>query len=117
MGSLIDSRASTYSCRCPEPRTWAAIGPERIALENPAFIASRTSTGAGALSPKLRPVAEWVYKGVDIDRQKVICVRDMVADENEELLRYFSDRRVWLLEADDVPPKLSPLTNKPPQIK
>jgi hypothetical protein len=55
--------------------------------------------------------------GTDIDRQKVIWARDMVADKNEELLRYFSDRRVWLLEADDVPRRLLPPSNKPPQIK
>jgi hypothetical protein len=55
--------------------------------------------------------------GTDIDRQKVIWACDMVANKNEELLRYFTDRRVWLLEADYVPPKLLPPSNKPPQIK
>ena len=32
----------------------------------------------------------------------------MGADKNEELLHYFKDRRVWLLEADEVPPRLQP---------
>jgi hypothetical protein len=31
----------------------------------------------------------------------------MGAADNEELLRYYEDRRVWLLEADETPPKLS----------
>jgi hypothetical protein len=29
-------------------------------------------------------------------------------DQNEELLRYYNDRRVWLLDADAIPPQLSP---------
>ena len=32
----------------------------------------------------------------------------MGASANEELIRYFKDRRVWLLEADKSPPKLLP---------
>ena len=35
----------------------------------------------------------------------------MGADKNAELLRYYKDRRVWLLEADDVPPKLQPYSD------
>jgi hypothetical protein len=32
----------------------------------------------------------------------------MGAAQNEELLRYYKDRRVWLLDADDPPPRLAP---------
>ncbi len=32
----------------------------------------------------------------------------MGPDQNEELLRYYNDRRVWLLEADEIPPQLAP---------
>jgi hypothetical protein len=32
----------------------------------------------------------------------------MGVEKNQELLRYYKERRVWLLEADDVPPKLQP---------
>ncbi len=37
----------------------------------------------------------------------------MGAEKNEELLQYYSDRRVWLLEADDVPPRLLPCAEMP----
>jgi hypothetical protein len=51
---------------------------------------------------------EWVYNSANIDSQKVIWAHDMGPAENEELIRYYKDRRVWLLYADDQPPKLVP---------
>ena len=52
---------------------------------------------------------EWVYNGSDIDNSKVVWARDMGAVENQELIQYYKDRRVWLLESDKTPPKLSQL--------
>jgi len=51
---------------------------------------------------------EWVYNRADIDGSKVVWARDMDPAENRELLQYFHDRRAWLVEADEVPPKVSP---------
>jgi hypothetical protein len=63
--------------------------------------------------PNHDPLLEWVYNGADIDRQKVVWAREMGAEKNRELIRYYSDRRVWLLEADEVPPKLTPYQTAP----
>ncbi|MEJ2010498.1 MAG: hypothetical protein P8Z30_20485 [Acidobacteriota bacterium] len=53
-------------------------------------------------------VWEWVYNGADIEDQKVVWAHDMGPAQNEELVQYFSGRHVWLLYADDQPPKLVP---------
>ena len=91
-----------------QPGTWAAIGPQRAAIE-----AQIESTPEPALilvryRPDHNALWEWVYNGADIDRQKVIWARDMGSDQNQELLRYYADRRVWLLEPDEIPLRLSP---------
>jgi hypothetical protein len=66
--------------------------------------------------PEHNPFDEWVYNQADIDNSKVVWARDM-GDQNNELIRYFSKRRVWLLEADENPVKLSfypmPITPQP----
>jgi hypothetical protein len=91
----------------PAAGTWAAIGPERAAIEErlsssgePALVLVRYQSNHDALK-------EWVYNSADIDRQKVIWARDMGAAWNQELLRYYPGRRVWLLEADEIPVRLS----------
>jgi hypothetical protein len=49
---------------------------------------------------------EWVFNNADIDRSKVIWARDMGHEKNEELLRYFKERQVWLVEPDFKPIEL-----------
>ena len=53
---------------------------------------------------------EWVYNEAEIDRAKVVWARDMNPTQNCQLIEYFKDRRVWLLEIgmDEALPKLKP---------
>jgi hypothetical protein len=95
----------------PKPGSWPAIGQERVAFERQLQSFPGPQLVLVRYSPGHDPLADWVYNGADIDGQKVVWARDMGADNNEELLHYFKDRRVWLLEADDLPPKLQPYSD------
>ena len=53
-------------------------------------------------------VWEWVYNGADIAAQRVVWAHDMGPTQNEELIHYYKHRHVWLLYADEQPPKLVP---------
>lgn len=55
------------------------------------------------------PGNEWVYNSADIDHSKVVWARDMGDAGNKDLLQYFNQRKVWLLDPDQSPPRLDPL--------
>ena len=57
-------------------------------------------------APFHHPNQEWVYNGADIDGGKVVWAREVDALQDAELLRYFRDREVWLLEADVYPQRV-----------
>jgi hypothetical protein len=59
--------------------------------------------------PKHRFIYEWVYNNPEIDAAKVVWARDMGESLNQELIDYFSHRRVWLLVVNDdsIPPHVS----------
>jgi hypothetical protein len=53
------------------------------------------------------PIDEWVYNEPDIDGSKVIWARDMSAADNAELITHYQDRKVWLLQPDTTPIRLT----------
>lgn len=50
--------------------------------------------------------AEWVYNEADIDSSRIVWARNMDGQSNGELVNYFKDRRLWLVLADEQPPRL-----------
>jgi hypothetical protein len=96
----------------PQPGTLAAMGPERAAL------LTRLNAIPGRHLVLVRydsnhdPLIEWVYNEANIDVSRVVWARDMGAAGNREIIQYYKDRDVWLLEADHRPPKLSPYVSE-----
>jgi hypothetical protein len=92
----------------PKPGTWAAIGPERAAIEAQLGSLPEAQLILVRYGPTHTPLWDWVYNVADIDHSRIVWARDMGVEQNEELLRYYKDRRCWLLEVDSSPPQLVP---------
>ena len=56
------------------------------------------------------PVSEWVYNDADIDASKIVWAREMNPSDDRDLIDYFKDRKIWLLDVyDDLQvPRLTP---------
>jgi hypothetical protein len=61
--------------------------------------------------PTHDPTDDWVYNRADLDAAKVIWAWDMGADDNAELMRYYSGRAAWLVQPDNTPVSLVPYSN------
>ena len=59
-------------------------------------------------TPDHYPLDEWVYNGADIDNSKVVWAREMDPADNKELIDYYKDRKVWLVQPDSQQPTVSP---------
>jgi hypothetical protein len=49
---------------------------------------------------------EWVWNAADIDESRIVFARDLGAEEDDQLKRYYPRRRVLWLEPDMNPPQL-----------
>lgn len=56
---------------------------------------------------------EYVYNSADIDSAQIVWARDMGPAQNEDLIHYFPDRHVWLVQPDESPPRLLPYFSSP----
>jgi len=92
------------------PMTWATAWSPALGREK---IVERLEAAGGRhlvivrYSSSHDPFREYVFNDADIDRAPIVWARDMGAEKNAELVRYFRGRRVWLLDGDQDPPQLS----------
>ncbi len=60
--------------------------------------------------PNHDPYDEWVYNAADIEGSRVIWARETNSTDDRDLIRYYKDRRVWLVQPDLQPAQISPYT-------
>ena len=56
---------------------------------------------------------DWVYNAADIDASKIVWARDQGPAKNQELINYFSSRKIWMLDPNSTPPTLLPYSSSP----
>ena len=57
--------------------------------------------------PKHDNLNEWVYNSPDIDASKVVWARELDTADNKELIDYYRNRTIWLVEPDASPVTVS----------
>jgi hypothetical protein len=101
---IIASIASGYGALHPFPETYSAARQQLLDGFN-------TVPGKHLVivrySESHIPFEEWVENRADIDAAKVVWARNVPVRSDADLLDYFRDRTVWVLEPDGENPKLT----------
>jgi hypothetical protein len=65
------------------------------------------------VKPKDNPndFLQWIYNAADIDRSPVVWARDLGTEENRGLLEYFRGRKVWLVDPNTEPARITPYSS------
>ena len=98
----------------PAPNwNWVWYGPGYFGTDRARIETSLEQTPGKQLAivrytRKHNPIEEWVYNQADIDDSKVVWAREMDAANNRELMQYYRDRQVWLVEPDALPASVTP---------
>ena len=58
-------------------------------------------------APSHSPQKEWVYNRADLEHARVVWARDLGQACNAELIRYFRERKTWIVEPDQTLPTLA----------
>jgi hypothetical protein len=106
--AMIVLRISAVAAHAPIEPAWPRGNLERAAVLRELQNLPGQHLVIVRYEPNHDPDREWVYNAADIDGAKVVWARDMGNADNQELLRYFRNRRVWRLDADGHPPRLEP---------
>jgi hypothetical protein len=84
------------------------FGTERFRVESELEQLPGKQLAIVRYSSRHNPFEEWVYNAAAIDDAKIVWAREMDAANNLELMRYYKDRKVWLVEPDSLPAIVSP---------
>ena len=103
-GLLIIYIATGELFRYPTPlghyRPFHAWSVDRDRIEHELRQNGRDDVVIVRYSPQHSFYHEWVFNRADIDNADVVWARDLGPTRNQELVDYFRDREIWLLEVD-----------------
>jgi hypothetical protein len=88
------------------PRPWPLL---RARVENKLVSSGGRHLILVRYSPGHNWNHEWVYNAANIDESTVVWARTYKPESDAALLRYFASRQRWFLDADQDPPKLTPI--------
>jgi hypothetical protein len=83
------------------------FGTERVRVEESLRHVPGNQLAIVRYSSLHNPFNEWVYNSAEIDSSKIIWAREMAVANNLELIHYYRDRRVWLVEPDVIPARVT----------
>lgn len=95
--------------RSSTPQTWCS--PYEQAWDRPSIESQIENLPGRHLvivryGPNHDPRSSWVANAADIDASRVVWANDMGPQKNQELIEYFKDRKVWLVEPDTSPVRI-----------
>jgi hypothetical protein len=83
------------------------FGTERVRVEDLLRGQPGKQLAIVRYSAQHNPYDEWVYNSADIEGSGVIWAREMDQSRNRELIHYYKDRTVWLVQPDQRPAGVS----------
>ena len=111
---VVSALHETIMTRMHEELPYTQLGPRRAEIQAALEELENDHLVVVRYRPQHNWISEWVYNEADIDAAKVVWARELGVEENRELMDYFKDRRVWLLEADVQSPRLTEVSRQRP---
>jgi hypothetical protein len=86
----------SWCCRVQGNHNKARIAADLHAIPGNHLVFVRTKTDEHNL-------LQWIYNDAEIDQSSVVWARDLGADRNAELARYYAGRQVWMVDPNVEP--------------
>jgi hypothetical protein len=110
---MLALRAAAVPLHIPITPTWPPSAYNSVPVHSPLVQFERKLDSYPGkhlvivvFSPDQKSNAGFVHNSADIEQSRIIWAWDMGAKKNEELIRYYKNRDVWLMDPLEQPPRL-----------
>ncbi len=105
---LICVAHAVHDLATASPSSWARFAAQRTAIADRLHHLGGKHLVLVRYTPAHSIHEEWAYNRADIDASEIVWAREMDRDHDRPLVDYYRGRRIWLLEPDAQPPRLTP---------